>query len=879
MVTGGPGAGKTTLWEAGIRAAEEHGLRVLRARPSGADAELSFAGLIDLLDGVELRDLGLPSPQRSALEVALLRAEPSDAPPEAHAIRLALLNALRELARLEPLIVAVDDLQWLDAPSGDSLAFAAGRLDAAPVAFLLARRPGAPTSLERALEGRTVTLTVGPLSLGAIRRLLSERLGLSLQRQHLRRVVETTLGNPLFALEIGRSFVELGVPPAADDIAVPEVVEDLLGTRVAGLPRRLSRLLLAVALSGDLRVSQLAEMCGDLAVDDAVDTGLLVVEGDRVRPSHPLLAAAARSRARAREQRAMHLELARVLADSELHALHLALAADGPDPELAATLTSAAAAAGARGAAQDAVVLAGHALRVTAAGAPEWSDRVLQLARYIEVAGDLKRLSAFLADELDSLPPGRARAQALVLLSEGGAIEHNDESLDYLQCALVESAEDPLLHASIAAQLASNWAAIGVERIEEAEARAEAAVHAARSAGDAELERFALTSLSWPRCLRGQPIDDICRRFVEVSDAVFYLAGSPERIAAERLVWRGEVEHARATLTRLRAVADERGEPVSYALVRLHRCELELRAGGWDAAARLLDEWADTSDDELLGWPMYERCRAFLAVGRGAPDEAEHWIALTLERSLAMGARWEELEARRGAGIVALLAGDPEAAVDGLRAVWEHTVRERVDEPGAFPVATDLVETLVELAALDEAAAVNDRLRLLAKRHDHPWASASARRCAAAIALAAAPYDERAASELEAAADDYARFGLEFDRARSLLSLGRAQRRMRKWGAARRSLELAASLFDRLGSPGWADQARSELARVGARKPQPTGGLTPAERRVAELAAEGLANKEIALALHVTINTVEAHLSHVYAKLGVRSRAQLSRFL
>ena len=100
---------------------------------------------------------------------------------------------------------------------------------------------------------------------------------------------------------------------------------------MAGLPRRLSRLLLAVALSGDLRVSQLAEMCGDLAVDDAVDAGLLVVEGDRVRPSHPLLAAAARSRARAREQRAMHLELARVLADSELHALHLALAADGPD--------------------------------------------------------------------------------------------------------------------------------------------------------------------------------------------------------------------------------------------------------------------------------------------------------------------------------------------------------------------------------------------------------------------------------------------------------------------------------------------------------------------------------------------------------------------
>lgn len=821
----------------------------------------------------------MPSPQRRALEVALLRTEPADAPPEAHAIRLALLNALRELARLEPVVVAVDDLQWLDASSVESLTFAADRVEAAPVAFLLARRPGTPTALERTLDGRTETVAVGPLSLGAIRRLLSERLGLNLPRQHLRRIADTTLGNPLFALEIGRSLVERGVPPTADEIAVPEVVEDLLGTRVARLPRGQRRLLLAVALSGDLRLSQLAEIGDELAVDDAVGAGLLVVEGDRVRPSHPLLAAAARSRARAREQRAMHLVLARALGDSELHALHLALAADGPDPELAATLAVAAAGAGARGAAQDAVVLAGHALRVTTPDDPERSDRVLQLARYIEVSGDLKRLSAFVAGELDSLPPGRARAQALVLLSEGGAIEHNDESLDYLQLALDESAEDPLLHASIAAELASNWAAIGVERIREAEARAEEAVLAARTAGAAELERFALTSLSWARCLRGCPIDDICRRFVEVSDAVFYLAGSPERIAAERLVWRGEVERARTTLARLRDVADERGEPVSYALIRLHRCELELRAGGWDAAEALLDEWADTSDDELLGWPMYERCRAFLAVGRGDPNGARHWIALTLERSRAMGARWEELEARRAAGIVALLDGDPEAAVEHLRTVWEHTVREQVDEVGAFPAATDLVEALTELGALDEAAAVTDRLRRLAEPQEHPWASASARRCAASIALLAPPYDDRAAAELEAVADDYARVGLDFDRARSLLSLGRAQRRMRKWGAARQSLEHAVSSFDALGSPGWAERTRSELERVGARRPQATGELTPAERRVAKLAADGLANKEIAQALHVTVNTIEAHLSHVYAKLGVRSRARLAPFL
>ncbi|HXV56537.1 MAG TPA: helix-turn-helix transcriptional regulator, partial [Gaiellaceae bacterium] len=115
-----------------------------------------------------------------------------------------------------------------------------------------------------------------------------------------------------------------------------------------------------------------------------------------------------------------------------------------------------------------------------------------------------------------------------------------------------------------------------------------------------------------------------------------------------------------------------------------------------------------------------------------------------------------------------------------------------------------------------------------------------------------------------------------FDHARTLLALGRAQRRFRKWGAARATLEAAARAFEALGSPGWIDAARAELQRVGARKPAPPGELTPTERRVAELAAQGLANKEIATALVVTVSTVEFHLSNVYAKLGVRSRAALA---
>ena len=137
-------------------------------------------------------------------------------------------------------------------------------------------------------------------------------------------------------------------------------------------------------------------------------------------------------------------------------------------------------------------------------------------------------------------------------------------------------------------------------------------------------------------------------------------------------------------------------------------------------------------------------------------------------------------------------------------------------------------------------------------------------------------YDPAAAAELAQAAADYRGLGLRFDAARTLLGLGRAQRRWKKWGAARESLEAAVSAFDELGSPGWAEQARSELSRVGARRKAPTGELTPAEQRVVELATAGLANKEIARQLFVGVHTVEVHLTHAYAKLGVRSRTQLA---
>ncbi len=192
-----------------------------------------------------------------------------------------------------------------------------------------------------------------------------------------------------------------------------------------------------------------------------------------------------------------------------------------------------------------------------------------------------------------------------------------------------------------------------------------------------------------------------------------------------------------------------------------------------------------------------------------------------------------------------------------------------------FPVAPELVEALAELGDLDGAGAVAGRLRRLAREQEHPWGLVSAGRCDAALRLAAGR-DDSAAAGLAQAADAHGRLGLRFDRARALLLLGRSERRSRRWGSARSALEQAGAAFDELGSPGWAEQARSDLARVGARRPARAGTLTPAEERTVRLAAGGLSNKEIALDLYVTVRTVEEHLRHAYAKLGVRSRTQLA---
>ena len=877
VLCGEPGIGKSTVWQAGVGLARSRGFAVWCARPDEAEAPLSFSVLADLLEAAGPGVLaGLPGPQRHALEVAVRRAEPGEQPPEPFAINAGLLRALRLAAEAGPVLVAVDDLPWLDAASAGALVFAARRLAGHNVRFLVSRRDGRASELETVLEQAGVArLVLRPLSFGAVSRVLDGGLGRPLPRRVARQVFAVSGGNLLFALELGRAVLERGMPEIGAGLPVPAVLGELFGARVQALPPPVRRALLAVALSGGLIGGELAAVTNPLAVEDAEAAGVLTVDGERVRTSHPLLATAAASLSTAAERRDLHAALGAAVGEPVLRARHRALATPGPDARLAGEAAAAAARAAARGAAADAAELAGHALRLTAPGSSEGDGRLLTLARYLINAGEVPRATELLAERIGTLPAGPARAAAHLLLAEGA---HPSAEEGHLEQAIIESAANPGLHAQALAKRAMVLAVHRVHAIVQAEHLANEALGTAASAGP-EAERRALVALAWARILRGRAIDDLAAWAAGLAPVTPGLYDSSvDRPAGVRLVFRGELARAREVFRGLVAAAEQQGEARSGTVAAIQLCEVELRAGDTAAAARALaevDQWTALEPEAAA---FRARAQAMLAALRGEPGQAAALAAEAATISASLANEWNRLEARRAAGLAALLGRQPERAITSLSAVWEHTVREGIEDPGAFPVAADLAEALAEAGRPEAAGEVIGRLGGLATAQQHPWGLAAADRAAATVALAEG-YDEAAAARLAQAAGAYRALGLGFDAARALLVLGRAQRRHKKRAAARQSLEEARAGFAALGCPGWAQAAAAELDRVSGRRAAPGGGLTPGEQRAAELVASGLSNKEVAAQLYVSVYTVEAHLSRVYAKLGIRSRGQLARRL
>jgi DNA-binding CsgD family transcriptional regulator len=883
VLSGEAGIGKSALWQAGLDCARARGARVLAHRAVEAEAVLSFAGISELL--ADAADEVLPSLsdlRRRALEAALLLdGSSSDGAVDPRAVGLAVLDSLRTLATPSPVIVAVDDVQWLDTASARILFFALRRLHAERVGALMTTRERA-RELERGLETMAAQrLTVGPLRVDALFAVLKEQLGLELSRPQLTHVCEVTAGNPFFALEIGRELA-LAPPAPGRPLRIPSSLRAVVGERLARLPEADRDVLLLAAALARPTVQTLALAHGDRAyvlagLEHAAHAGVLVFEEEHVHFAHPLLASACYEEAPPWRRRDVHARLATVVADEEERARHLALAAEGADADVAAALDEAAPRALRRGAPAAAAELSEIAAQLTPAGDPAARRRRrLAAAEAHRLAGDRDRAAAILDELLSETPAGIARADVLFALAR---VRRADlpTIVRWCETALAEAGTDHQRVAEILAFL--SWMQLLGGRVRDALEHARGALGHAEQAGDERLLARAIARVAMAETWTLEISPGLLERGVAIEERLGHpleFHESPRVTQARRLMCLADFDTARPLL----AAADQRarasGDESTRAHLLFHRFQVEWFTGRWDVAGDLATAALELSDqlrdDQYRVIALY--ARALLDAHLGDEQAAEDGAREALAIADALSDSLFALQSRTVLGFLDLSRGDPSAADAHLRALPAWLYDRGWNEPTDF-AWTNAIEAMIGVGNVDDASDCLARYEALAERSGSPWALATAARGRGLLCAAGGDLDGARAA-LDHALAEHARMQCPFEQGRTLVALGAVRRRARDKRAARQALEAAHSVFDDLGARLWAARAHAELGRISGRRPA-SGDLTATEAQLAALAAEGLANKEIATRLHLSVHTVEAHLTRIYRKLGVRSRTALAR--
>jgi DNA-binding CsgD family transcriptional regulator len=881
VLEGQAGIGKTTLWLAGIDAAAGLGYRILSARPSEAETRFSFSGLADLL-GDAAGDVvsGLPPIQQRALEAALLLAE-SEMRADDRAVAAAFLGALRLMAGDGPLCLAVDDLQWLDAASLAALRYALARLDDEPIAGLLAARSGVPAWLRRTVpEERLQTIHVGGLSVGAIHELLRARLDASFPRPTLIRLWETSGGNPFFALELANALqLKGGTLAPGEELPIPSDLDELLYARVDGLSTASLEVARAVAALADPTVSLAESAVGrrfESGLAETLGARILELDGERLRFTHPLLGSAVAARQTPSRRRSLHARLAGIVPSAEERARHLALATAEPNREIASILEAAAESAHARGAPATAAELAEQAHRLTPpANVEDARRRLLVAADRHHAAGDTARATALLEQARSAAAPGNERATVLAHLA--GVQASPQDAVALYREALSEVDGDDVVQATIHLRLAALMRF--TEGIERGMEHGELAARAASRVRDAALRCRALASYGLMHFNTGRGIPTAVMEealSLERSLAEWPLHDGPTWVYGWQLCWSADVDRARELLLEVLPVVRTRNDPAGEAEALWYLSLLESRRANWEEADRYSTDSLDVWTQLGRVIPPHEFPAAIIAAHRGRIGDARARSQRAVARAETEGIGIGQSGHSWVLGFVELSTRGAAAALPYLRRSYELRNAFML-EPAQRLELGDLLEALIGVGELDEADEVLATWQERADALDRAWALAILARCRALL-LAARGDLEGALASFERALSEHARSTDPFQYARTLLALGRTQRRAMRRGDARATLEDALARFEGLGAPLWAEQTRAELARIGGRAPS-RGELTEAERRIAQLVAEGRTNREVAAALFLTEHSVETALTRVYRKLGLRSRAELAHLL
>jgi DNA-binding CsgD family transcriptional regulator len=877
LIAGEPGIGKTTLWSEARRRASLIGCRVLSARPVPSDAGLPHVGLADLLRPVTDDALNpLPAPQRRALEVALLRADPGEGDLDPRAVGIGLTSLLDTIAADGPLVLAVDDAQWLDAASAGSIAFALRRLEDRPVAVIAAVRTsetgrgGADfAALESSLDG--TRLHVGALSVAAIHQVFRQVLGTSFPRPLLVAIHRAAGGNPFYALEIAREIGQAGTPPPGQPLPVPADHRDLVLLRLRRLPRATRDTLSQLAAMPSAAIGQV-----DLdALAAAERAGIVVVQpGGRVEFAHPLFGSALYASLAESERKKLHRRLAGRAADAVERARHLALAAIGPDEETAVELERAAATAAARGAADVAVELQELACGLT----PE-ADQQARVQRSIDLsdrryfAGDPNGARRELESLFASLPAGNDRAQVLLGLGSMRWVQGEaDAGLKLMEQALAD-ATTPALRAVIHTRIAS-----GADDADLSVQHGEAALALMDENADPQLYSYALLIVALFTLHSGRGADHaaIDKGMRLQRQAAGWVMSPVPAFWARNF---DDFATARQRLEDLIGALREQGDHAQVAPALTHLARIEAMTGHTAAGRALADEAlelvAQTDQETYVDVALC--AQAHVRSYAGDLDEAQATASGVLDRLADRRDFVLEGMAREALALAALQAGDLAEVDRQLTRAGEINEAVHNREPANQRFQADHAEAVIGLGELDRAERLVARLEERAAALPRPWIVVVSSRCRGMM--------HAARGKLDAAEADYERalvahedLDMPAELGRTLLALGRLYRRRNERRRAQEILERSVSVLDAAGALGWAAVARDELTRARGRRGH-AARLTATERTICELAGSGMRNREIAAQLFLSDKTVEANLSRSYRKLGIRSRTELAAAL
>ena len=888
VIRGEPGIGKTSLLDHAAAVASSLGsLSSHRLRGIESEAVLPFAALGDLLLPLRRHFDELPPVQRTSLEASLsLQNGSAGSPANPYAVCVAALNVLAAASERHPRLILVDDLHWIDPSSRRVLLFVARRLSSERIGIVITIR-----------EDATTDSVFGDLAVIDLLGLSDRECEEVLDRRELRvhpsvqmELCRISRGNPLVLIEVAQALDESqrrGAARLPDLLEVGQTLDRAWLTRLGSLPASTRDALVVLAASRSPALRKIATPLrtvgsSTIALGAAEQAGLIVRRHDGYEFRHPVLRHLILARSPL-ETRGLAYSALADASSGAVAAWYRAAAATAPSPQIADELAIAATEARTR-CAYEAASFAWQRAATLSATPPTAASYLRSAAEDAFLGGDIRRAAALCEEALDRAPDARMRAD--IELVRGRVltwIGSPGRAHDLLVNAgrFVRDA-DPALSAQLFME--ATFPAVLSSRFTEAERNAQEGARLARIAGTAPTHGELM--MAEVALIRGR-VAEACQWFDRVSDVLASkdpVVDAPELSVAGHCL--GAADRPRAGRELLNRVIDA-GRRVSAPAALPYALAARAELDAWEG--RMSSAYADAT--EALGWAdeLDERSAlGYALVTLGRLDAIRGDLDLCAQRLARTDVEINQVELRAIAcfapalaGFAALSRGDHESAVEHLMLAHDEIVRIGLINPSVLPYAADLIEAHIRSGDRNTAKSVLEHFERCTDLGDLAWARAAVARCHGLLASSLSECRDHFGT----AAAAHRRRTMPFEQARTRLCEGEMLRRFRQPRMARPPLRLALATFRSLGARLWAARAESELAAAGGRQEAgrtpvaPLALLTPQELQVAQAAARGLNNPEVAASLFVSRKTVEAHLTRVYRKLGVRSRTDLTRLI